>query len=83
MNEITEISNIAGAFLSDKDLAEVLGMSQSWIRKQRYLRAKEEDHILTIDPIYLGRSPRYRASSFYKWMAALQDDKPQYSVTKH
>ena len=71
MNETTAISNIAGAFLSDKDLAKVLGMSQSWIRKQRYLRSRGEDHVLTLDAIYLGASPRYRQSEFFDWFNQL------------
>jgi predicted DNA-binding transcriptional regulator AlpA len=71
MNDTTATSNIAGAFLSDKDLAEVLGMSQSWVRKQRHLRARGQDHVLTLNPVYLGKSPRYRQSEFSEWFNQL------------
>ena len=71
MNETTAISNIAETFLSDKDLAKVLNMSQSWIRKQRYLRARNKDHVLALDAIYLGASPRYRTEDFNEWLDGL------------
>ncbi len=59
------------AYLNDASLAEYIDVSPSWVRKQRYLRKKGEDHSLTVDAIYIGNSPRYKASEINKWLEAL------------
>ena len=48
------------ALISDTILAKKLTMSNSWVRQQRFKRKKGEDHSLTIDPVMVGTSPRYR-----------------------
>lgn len=55
-------------FLSDKDVAIILSISPSWVRKQRFLRNKNEPHVLDIDPVYLGKSPRYRSNEISEWI---------------
>ena len=55
-------------FLSDKDIEIMLSISPSWVRKQRHLRKNQEDHLFEIDPIYFGRSPRYRAEDVGAWI---------------
>lgn len=55
-------------YLSDNNLATKLSVSPSWVRKQRHLRNKGEDHSLTIDAIYVGSSPRYKASEVNQWL---------------
>ncbi|MBL1146214.1 MAG: DNA-binding protein [Proteobacteria bacterium] len=57
--------------LSDKDLAEMFGMSASWVRQQRFKRRNGDEHSLTIDPVMVGRCPRYRANDVKKWMDSL------------
>ncbi|TVQ82919.1 MAG: DNA-binding protein [Micavibrio sp.] len=57
--------------LSDKDLAKMFGMSASWVRQQRFKRRNGEDHSLTIDPVMVGRCPRYRSADVKKWMESL------------
>ena len=52
--------------MSDKDIAAHLSMSQSWVRQQRWRRKKGEPHFLTIDPIMIGTSPRYRLEDLNK-----------------
>ena len=46
--------------LKDKEVANIFSMSHSWVRKQRHLRRKQQSHFLTIDPVMVGSSPRYR-----------------------
>ena len=46
--------------LNDTALAAMVGMSNSWIRVQRYIRRRGLPHILNIDPTMVGTSPRYR-----------------------
>ena len=57
---------------SDKCLARRLGFSPSWVRKQRWLRRKGEDHVLTVDPVLFGGSPRYRLSDIKEWLDGLE-----------
>jgi len=52
--------NINNPLISDRDIAEHLSMSRSWVRQQRLLRRRGEPHFLTIDPVMIGTSPRYR-----------------------
>ncbi len=58
-------------YLSDKDLANILGLSPSWCRRQRYLKGKGEPHFFTVEPVYIGSSPRYKASEVKSWLDAL------------
>lgn len=57
--------------LNDKTLARRLDLSTSWVRKQRWLRRKGEDHVLNIDPVMIGDSPRYRAEDIEEWLETL------------
>ena len=61
----------AERYLADRDVASILSVSTAWLRKQRYLRKNGMDHILEVDPIYLGRSPRYRESEILNWSGSL------------
>lgn len=58
-------------YLPDKDVASILGVSSAWLRKQRWLRKNGMEHVLSIDPVYLGRSPRYRESELINWSGSL------------
>jgi hypothetical protein len=62
-----------GTYLSDQDVAKILRLSPAWVRKQRYLRSGGESHVLSIDPVYIGSSPRYRLADFNKWLVSLND----------
>jgi hypothetical protein len=55
---------------STADLAELLRMSQSWLRKDRMYRRRGLPHVLTIDPVMVGSAPRYRISDVETWLAA-------------
>ena len=57
--------------LDDGDIASRLSVSRSWVRKQRFLRNHNQDHILKIDPIYIGSMPRYRESDVTNWLSSI------------
>lgn len=59
------------AFYSDKDVARRLNLSPSWVRGQRHKRKHGEDHILDIEPRYIGSCPRYVAAEVEAFIAAL------------
>ena len=54
---------------SDADLAALLKMSRSWVRKQRMLRRAGLPHVLTVDPVMIGKCPRYRRAEIETWLA--------------
>lgn len=56
------------ALLNDRALSQLLCISQSWVRKQRWLRRKGESHVLTIEPIMIGSTPRYRHEDVMCWL---------------
>lgn len=62
-----------GNLLSDQDVARMLRLSPAWVRKQRHLRKEGVGHALTINPVYIGSSPRYRLADFNKWLDGLND----------
>ena len=59
------------AFLNDKDIASELCLSCSWVRKQRWLRRHEKEHVFTVDPVMIGSAPRYRNQDVREWIDAL------------
>lgn len=62
---------IPDSLLSDEQLAKVLNLSTAWIRKQRYLRKKGQQHSLIVDPVMIGDTPRYRSSDIGIWLNSL------------
>lgn len=57
--------------LSDKDIAKMFGMSASWVRQERFKRRNGKEHSFTVDPVMVGRCPRYRAKDVNKWVDSL------------
>jgi hypothetical protein len=57
--------------LSDEQVANLLKFSVAWLRKQRYLKRKGKPHILTVDPVMIGGTPRYRLSDIGTWLSSL------------
>lgn len=49
-------------FYSDQEVANLIGMSASTIRGQRHKRKHSLDHWFQIDPIYIGKMPKYKRS---------------------
>lgn len=64
---------IESAFYNDKDVARRLNLSPSWVRGQRFKRKNGEDHILTVDPPYIGSCPRYVRSEIEAFVDAIAD----------
>lgn len=62
---------IAPVFYTDKDIAQLLNLSPQWVRGQRHKRLHGEPHILTLDPRYIGTSPRYLASEVDAFIASI------------
>ena len=58
--------------LNDGDIARHLKVSKSCIRGQRHKRRRGLGHWLTIDPVMVGRGPRYRAPDFMAWFSRLE-----------
>jgi predicted DNA-binding transcriptional regulator AlpA len=54
----------------DAHIAELIGMSKSWVRKQRMLRRRGVDHVLAIDPVMIGTVPRYRLADVEAWLCS-------------
>jgi hypothetical protein len=71
MQTILAYPNDKQQFFNDKDVARKLSLSPSWVRVQRHKRAKGLPHILTIDPRYIGRCPRYLACEVEEFMATI------------
>ena len=61
----------SGRLVDDAQIAKLLSMSRSWVRKQRFLRRRELRHDFTIDPVMIGSSPRYRLVDVMAWIDAL------------
>lgn len=57
--------------LNDGDIATRLRVSKSWVRGQRFKRNHELPHLLAIDPVFIGKCPRYRAAEFEAWFNGL------------
>jgi hypothetical protein len=54
--------------LSDGDIARFLSISKSWVRKERWARRHELKHTFTVDPVMIGRCPRYRLTDVQAWL---------------
>jgi hypothetical protein len=53
------MANPTRRLIDDKTFAANLCMSPSWVRGQRHKRRNNLPHILNIDPVMVGASPRY------------------------
>jgi hypothetical protein len=57
--------------LNDKRIAELLGVSNIWVRGQRCKRRHGLSHEFNIDPIMIGSMPRYRHDDVIAWIKNL------------
>lgn len=58
--------------LNDGDIARRLGVAKSTVRGQRHRRKTGQDHWFKLDPVFLGRCPRYRAEDFEAFLSTLE-----------
>lgn len=54
--------------IGDGDIARFLSISKSWVRKERFSRRHGLKHTLTLDPVMIGRCPRYRLADVQAWL---------------
>jgi hypothetical protein len=57
--------------INDHEVAKLLSMSMGWVRNQRYRRRHSEDHSFTLDPVLIGKAPRYRLTDVNDWVSNL------------
>lgn len=70
MSPTTEVDSTY-RLIGDGEVAELLSMSRSWVRKQRFLRRRGLPHVFDIDPVLIGSVPRYRLEDVLAWIGAL------------
>jgi hypothetical protein len=58
-------------FYNDRDIAQRLKFSTSWVRVQRHRRARGLPHIFNVEPRYIGASPRYVAEEVEAFFASI------------
>jgi hypothetical protein len=63
---------VPAEFYTDKELARRLNISPSWVRGQRLKRSKGEDHILKLEPRYIGSCVRYDVAESEAFIAAIK-----------
>ncbi len=59
--------------LCDKEVAAIVGMSPSWVRVQRFKRKSGTEHSFTVDPVFIGSSPRYKQEDIQIWLSTLNN----------
>ena len=64
-------SHIQTLLLRDKDIAAQLSISPAWVRQQRFKRRRGLPHVLKIDPIMIGSSPRYLVEDVNNFISSL------------
>ena len=63
-----DTTNHLPKLIGDSEIARLVSMSRSWVRKQRYNRRRGLPHELSIDPVLLGTTPRYRLQDVTNWI---------------
>lgn len=58
------------AFYSDKDVARILNISPSWVRQQRFKRARGLPNGLDLEPRQIGGCVRYVADEVHAAVVA-------------
>lgn len=71
LHDAPEAGDLPNLLLTDDHLAEMLNVSTAWVKRQRYLRRKSANHVLTVDPVLIGDMPRYRVHDIAAWLNTL------------
>lgn len=58
-------------FYTDKDIAQKLKLSESWVRGERLKRKRGLPHTLKVDPRYIGTCPRYVRGEIDAFIASI------------
>ncbi len=67
--------------IDDEWLANRTKNAKSTYRVQRWKRRHRQEHWFAVDPVYVGRNPRYRLSDVLAWLDSLEAQAP--SPKKH
>ena len=62
------MNDLPKQLINDAGIAHLACMSRSWVRKERFLRRHGQPHVLDLDPIMIGSSPRYRLDEVIAWI---------------
>ena len=54
--------------IGDAEIAQLVSLSRSWVRKQRWSRRHGHPHAFDIDPVMIGSVPRYRLRDVLTWI---------------
>jgi predicted DNA-binding transcriptional regulator AlpA len=57
--------------IGDGEIAKLVSLSKSWVRKQRFNRRHGLPHDFTLDPVMIGSAPRYPLNEVRSWIDAL------------
>jgi len=60
----------APRLVGDGDIAKLISLSKSWVRKERFNRRHGLPHSFTLDPVMIGSAPRYRLAEVQDWIEA-------------
>ena len=63
--------------VSDAEVARLLSVSRSWVRKERFNRRHGHPHTLSLEPVILGSIPRYRFQEVLAWIDGLGSDEQE------
>jgi predicted DNA-binding transcriptional regulator AlpA len=61
--------------IGDGEIAQLISLSKSWVRKQRFSRRHGLPHVLDIDPVMIGGCPRYPREEFLAWLERQKVDR--------
>ena len=65
------MSNYERRLINDRQVANKLAMSPSWVRAQRFKRRHGLLHTFALDPVMVGASPRYTLQDVDAFIAEL------------
>ena len=68
-----DTNNFEEGLFNDRMIADLVGMSPSWVRLHRHLRRYGKPHALPLDPIFVGKKPRYLPEQVHDWFDALKN----------
>lgn len=58
--------------LTDSDIAYMLGLSRSWVRKERFNRRRGNPHTFNLEPVLIGSMPRYLEEEVMGWIEVMK-----------
>ena len=69
------MTNTTSPLIDDAEIARLLSISRSWVRKQRFNRRHGLPHVFDLDPVLIGSVPRYRFEDVLAWIDAREPER--------